>query len=355
MPESTIATVTSAPVVWRQAVAAPMAASPSRAHCSPARGSVAVACAARAVTRWSGTRRSPSGAATRAVRGAVADAPGTGASARAAKVAVVMSVSARGTGIRPPCRMWEDPRRGRRGHPVVRMAPRLRASRWPDGRVSGPMCPGGDPNAQGQYHRGTMFDRLAVPIVQAPMAGGPSTPALAAAVTDAGGLGFVAAGYRTAGARAADIAAARAPTAGPIAVNVFAPSGAPADPAVVAAYAARLEPEARRGGVALGTPRFDADAYAEKVALLAADPVAAVSFTFGCPDAGVVGALRDAGTAVWVTVTDPQEARIAAAAGADALVVQGAEAGGHRGAFADRDDRADRGLLALLQLVRAAT
>jgi nitronate monooxygenase len=199
-----------------------------------------------------------------------------------------------------------------------------------------------------------MLDRLSVPIVQAPMAGGPSTPALAAAVTEAGGLGFVAAGYKAPAALAEDLAATRARTAGPLGVNVFAPSGAPADPAVVAAYARRLEPEARRAGVALGTPRFDDDAYEAKLALLAADPVAVVSFTFGCPAPDAVALLRDRGTAVWVTVTDPAEARQAAAAGADALVVQGAEAGGHRGAFADREDRVDYGLLALLALVRAA-
>jgi len=66
-----------------------------------------------------------------------------------------------------------------------------------------------------------------------------------------------------------------------------------------------------------------------------------------------VAGLRAVGTGVWVTVTDPDEAREAAAAGAGALVVQGTEAGGHRGAFVDREDRVDYGLLALLQLVRA--
>ncbi|WCB91998.1 Nitronate monooxygenase [Baekduia alba] len=199
-----------------------------------------------------------------------------------------------------------------------------------------------------------MLDTLAVPIAQAPMAGGPSTPELAAAVANAGGLGVVAAGYKTADGLAHDLAATRGLTDGPIAVNVFAPSGAPADPAVVAAYAARLEPEAERAGVGLGTPRFDDDDYAAKLALLAREPVAAVSFTFGCPAPEAVAALQAAGSAVWVTVTDPDEAREAAAAGADALVVQGAEAGGHRGAFVDRDDRVDYGLLSLLALVRDA-
>jgi nitronate monooxygenase len=80
-----------------------------------------------------------------------------------------------------------------------------------------------------------------------------------------------------------------------------------------------------------------------------------VSFTFGCPDGAVIGDLRRAGSEVWVTVTTPAEARHATGRGADALIVQGMEAGGHRGSFGDDPaDLADGlGLLSLLQLVRA--
>jgi len=82
--------------------------------------------------------------------------------------------------------------------------------------------------------------------------------------------------------------------------------------------------------------------------------VAAVSFTFGCPAPEVVAGLRAVGTGVWVTVTDPDEARIGRDAGADALVLQGVEAGGHRGTFVDRPGSEGLGLLALLRLVAAA-
>jgi nitronate monooxygenase len=191
-----------------------------------------------------------------------------------------------------------------------------------------------------------MLDVLKLPIVQAPMAGGPSTAALAAAVSGAGALGFLAAGYRTVDGLAQDLADVRARTGEPVGVNVFSPSGAPAEPDVLAAYRARID-DAR-----LGEPRFDDDGYAGKLALLKADPVAVVSFTFGCPSAEDVRALQEAGSAVWVTVTDPLEARAAAAAGADALVVQGVEAGGHRGSWVDSDAHVDYGLLALLALVR---
>jgi nitronate monooxygenase len=196
--------------------------------------------------------------------------------------------------------------------------------------------------------------RLALPIVQAPLAGGPSTPALAAAVSAAGGLGFLAAGYKTADAVAADVEAVRAETDAPFGVNVFVPGAATADPDAVARYAATLAAEAARQGAEPGVPRHEDDDWDAKLALLHALRPAVASFTFGCPPAALVAALRQDGVAVWVTVTTPAEARTAAAADADALVVQGAEAGGHRGSFDDAAPGAV-GLLALLQLVAAET
>jgi nitronate monooxygenase len=197
-------------------------------------------------------------------------------------------------------------------------------------------------------------DALALPIVQAPLAGGPATPALAAAVSEAGALGFLAAGYMTADQLARDVDAVRAQTARPFGINVFAPPGAAADRHQVARYAARLIGEAERQGAILGDPRSDDDAFHAKLALLHATRPAVASFTFGCPPADAVEALQRDGIAVWVTVTTPAEARQAADAGTDALIVQGAEAGGHRGGFDDGlAERGAIGLLALLQLVRA--
>src|SRR6476469_6175462 len=107
-------------------------------------------------------------------------------------------------------------------------------------------------------------DMLAHPIVQAPLAGGPSTPELAAAVSGAGGLGFLAAGYRSADALRADIARTRELTAPPFAVNLFLRAAAAVDETAVAAYARRLAPEAERFGVELGEPRFEDDGLAAK-------------------------------------------------------------------------------------------
>jgi nitronate monooxygenase len=193
-----------------------------------------------------------------------------------------------------------------------------------------------------------------LPIVQAPMAGGPSTPALAAAVSEAGGLGFVAAGYLTVERLMEDVSATRALTAKPFGVNLFVGGGEPADAGVVEAYASRLASLAADAGVALGRPRFDDDAFAAKVDALVADPVAVVSFTFGLPSQAVAERLREAGSALWMTVTSVQEARAALALGPDALIVQGVEAGGHRGVFEDDEHASDLTLLSALQLIRVA-
>ena len=140
------------------------------------------------------------------------------------------------------------------------------------------------------------LDQLDVPIVQAPLAGGASTPELAAAVASAGGLGFLAAGYKAPEAVRADIA----------------PAAGAERPAVrrqpVRAAGSGRRPGRRRGatraslrrggacqGVALGEPRHDDDGWEQKLALVIEERVPVVSFTFGCPTAATVQRLHDAG------------------------------------------------------------
>src|SRR5687767_5650928 len=164
-----------------------------------------------------------------------------------------------------------------------------------------------------------LLDQLEHPIVQAPMGGGPSTPALAAAVADAGGLGFLAAGYKPVDAVRADVEALRALTDRPFGVNLFAPPTPAADE--VGPFAAALRAEADRYGAPVGEPRHDDDGWEAKLALMDHLGVPVVSFTFGCPPADVLARFPE----TWVTVTTPGEAREAAGAGADALVVQGVE------------------------------
>ena len=198
----------------------------------------------------------------------------------------------------------------------------------------------------------SVLESVTVPIIQAPMAGGPSTPALAVAVSGAGGLGFLAAGYLSPERMQQEISTTRAQI-DRFGVNVFVAGGKAADPDRVQAYTAHLQVEAERAGVELGQPRFDDDAFEEKIDILRKDPVAVVSFTFGIPPKRVTEQLRAAGSEVWLTVTSPHEACEAAAAGADTLIVQGVEAGGHRGVFVDDDSQSDLTLLAALQLIRA--
>ena len=199
--------------------------------------------------------------------------------------------------------------------------------------------------------RHALTDLLRRPIVVAPMAGGPSTAGLVVAAGRAGALGFLAAGYKTPAAMAAEIAAVRAATRDPFGVNVFVPGLPCADPGALDRYLGAL-----RGAGPLGDATWDDDGFDGKVAALLADPPPVTSFTFGCPSAEVISALQAAGSLVAITVTSPAEAALAAAAGADALCVQGYEAGAHRGTFSNDDEPGrDYGLLALIGAVAGVT
>ena len=203
-----------------------------------------------------------------------------------------------------------------------------------------------------------VLERLArCPVVVAPMAGGPSTAGLVLAASAAGALGFLAAGYKTATAMLAEMDAVQAgPGAAPFGVNVFVP-GPPTDCAALDGYLAELGPDADALGVAPGQPQWSDDDWDAKLAALLAHPPAVVSFTFGCPEPGVIAALRAAGSAVWVTVTTPDEAALAVSRGADGLCVQGPEAGAHRGTFSPARDAGASGppLRGLLAGVAAVT
>jgi nitronate monooxygenase len=200
----------------------------------------------------------------------------------------------------------------------------------------------------------TLDGLLEAPVVGAPMAGGLTTPTLVAAVSEAGGLGFLAAGYQAADAVAAEIAEVRALTTRPFGVNLFFPTRDDADEAAIGAYAESLRGEEERYGVRVGDPAWSDDDWDAKLEVVARERPAVVSFTFGCPERELVASLCERGVAVWATVTSPAEAGIALAAGVDALVLQGAEAGGHQGSFRQHNDD-PISVLTLLQLVAATT
>ncbi|OBK20045.1 2-nitropropane dioxygenase [Mycobacterium sp. 1245852.3] len=172
---------------------------------------------------------------------------------------------------------------------------------------------------------------MSIPLVAAPMSGGPTTPAMVSAANRAGALGLLAAGYKTVEAIEAEIKAVRAEGI-PFGVNVFAPNPVPVDPQRYRAYAAIVQADADQFGLTLPPePIEDNDKFDEKIALLLDDPVPMVSFTFGIPSRDVIAALRRAGSVVVQTVTTADEAAQALDAGVDMLAVQAADAGGHSG------------------------
>ena len=181
-------------------------------------------------------------------------------------------------------------------------------------------------------------DLVGTPVIAAPMAGGTSTAAFVEAVHRAGGLGFLAAGYKSVAAMQAEISTLRESGAR-FGMNVFVPDPAqlPPSAAVLAEledYRLQLRTDSRRYGVELPQLRLDDDdEWQGKIDALLSDPVELVSFAFGLPGPDVVRALQRAGSAVLATVTTAAEAVQAAGQGVDALVVQHTSAGGHSAAF----------------------
>jgi nitronate monooxygenase len=195
-----------------------------------------------------------------------------------------------------------------------------------------------------------LLEDLRHPIVLAPLAGGASTAELTAAVSEAGGFGFLASGYLTPEALEERIARVRELTEAPFGINLFVPGDPDASTPGLEDYLARIAREAGRYGAELGEARYDDDGFAQKLELVAAHRPTVASFTFGCPETDSIAALREAGIEVWVTATTTSEAGAAEQAGADALILQGSEAGGHRGSFRDGDDE-PLSTLVLLRLV----
>ena len=163
---------------------------------------------------------------------------------------------------------------------------------------------------------------MSIPLVAAPMSGGPTTPAMVSAATRAGGLGMLAAGYKTVEAVEAEVNRVRAEGI-PFGINLFAPNPLPVDPEIYRAYAAIVQRDADQFGLTLPPdPVEDNDKFDEKIALLLDDPVPMVSFTFGIPPRRVIAALQKAKSVVVQTVTTPDEAAQARDAGVDMLAVQ---------------------------------
>ncbi len=205
--------------------------------------------------------------------------------------------------------------------------------------------------------RGSLLGALGVelPVLAAPLAGGPGSPELVIAAGRSGSLGFLGAGYKQPEAMAAEVAAVRAAGV-PFGVNLFAPNPLPVDGEAFGRYAEELRPEAEAVGAPVdAAPREDDDWWHEKVAALLADTPPLVSFTFGIPPREDLRALRAAGALLVQGVTSVAEADAAVDAGVDALAVQSAAAGGHWGTLTPREPPAPLPLDELTAAIAART
>ncbi|WNK20376.1 nitronate monooxygenase [Halomonas piscis] len=204
----------------------------------------------------------------------------------------------------------------------------------------------------------TRLAHVRYPIVQAPMVG-VSTPELAAAVSNAGALGSIGIGASSAERAREMIAATRALTEKPFNVNVFCHREAAADAACEARWLRYLAPFFEEFDaeapprLAAAYPSFNDNRPA--LEMLLEEKPAVVSFHFGLPPAEWIRALQKAGIVTFGCATTPEEALTVEAAGVDAIVAQGAEAGGHRGVFAPEKGDRQMGSLALTRLIGAAS
>lgn len=168
-----------------------------------------------------------------------------------------------------------------------------------------------------------------LPIIQAPMAGGAATPEMAAAVSESGGLGSLALGYSSADEIRSEIRAVRGLTDRSFGVNLFFLDTVVTDPELASEAIQVLEPFHRGLGLQLPElPNSLAHSFDDQISVVLDERVPVFSFTFGIPNPEVLTALRRAGTVVLGTATTVEEGRLLADSGVDAVVAQGAEAGG---------------------------
>ena len=198
--------------------------------------------------------------------------------------------------------------------------------------------------------------RIALPIIQAPMANS-STPEMALAVCQAGGLGSIPCASMTADQARAAVALVRAGSRGPVNLNFFCHTTPPADPARMMGWRARLAPYYVEEGLDPAPPPptggrapFD-EAFC---ALVEETRPEVVSFHFGLPETALLNRVRGTGAKVISSATTVAEAVWLEERGVDAVVATGFEAGGHRGAFLNLDMSTQPGTFALVPQVADA-
>jgi nitronate monooxygenase len=190
------------------------------------------------------------------------------------------------------------------------------------------------------------------PLIQAPMAGGVTTPELVAAVSNSGALGSLGAGYMNAEALRRAIAAIRERTDAPFAVNLFIPEPVPVNAERIAQANALLHVYRQELGLSTQSPPIDnLPDFTEQLAVILEEQVPVLSFTFGVLKGEALEAVKQQGIVTIGTATHLLEAIILEESGIDVVVAQGLEAGGHRGTFLGTQEQGLVGTMALLPLL----
>jgi nitronate monooxygenase len=191
-----------------------------------------------------------------------------------------------------------------------------------------------------------------LPIVVAPMSGGPSTPGLVIAGCTAGAFGVLPGAYTSPDVFREGIRAIRAQTEAPFGVNLLLPQPYDVNQAQIAAALELLQPYAAELGIELEVPPSFGDDVDALLDVVLSERVPWFSFTFGIPAQDRLAALRDNGTLICGTATSVAEAVALRASNVDMVCVQGGEAGGHRGGFIGDPARSVVSLVSLVPLVR---
>jgi nitronate monooxygenase len=190
-------------------------------------------------------------------------------------------------------------------------------------------------NIMRKYNQFVQKLGLKHPIIQAGMAGGVTTPELVAAVSNSGALGTLGAGYMTIEQMNAHLIEIKKLTSNHFGVNLFVPEYPNVNDEELNRMNALLKPFNKELGIAsTSNNKFhDNQLFEQQIELILDHKVSVCSFTFGVPSEEIIQRLKRAGTIVIGTATTVEEALINEKSGMDAIVVQGSEAGGHRGAF----------------------
>ncbi|WP_288999060.1 nitronate monooxygenase [uncultured Psychrobacter sp.] len=196
--------------------------------------------------------------------------------------------------------------------------------------------------------------QLTHPIVQAPMAGGATTPELIASVSNFGGLGSLGAGMTAPDVLDSQIDTIKTLTDRPFMVNLMVLSEYESS-SFDTAMPNWLSNYYQEQNIEFTLPTRPAQSFAEQLQVLYDNPVPVASFTFGIISAEQVERLQRVGTRVIGTANHPLEAKAWSDIGADAVCVQGVEAGGHRGGWLPQSETDPLGLLTLISQTRACT